>query len=51
VLQDANRRGSEKTPAPTVEPTTMVVRVGRLSFAVAAGASVSVSFFVMRSSR
>ena len=44
----ANRLGSENTPAPTMEPTTMVVSVGRLSFAVVAGVWVSVSFCAMR---
>src|SRR4051812_13485704 len=28
----ANRRGSEKTPAPTMDPTTMAVIVIRVSF-------------------
>ncbi|GAA2030509.1 hypothetical protein GCM10009819_12830 [Agromyces tropicus] len=31
----ANRAGSWKTPAPTIEPTTMAVSAGRLSFELA----------------
>jgi hypothetical protein len=29
-----NRRGSRKTPAPIIEPTTMAVRVGRLTLSL-----------------
>ncbi|GAB2472175.1 hypothetical protein GCM10027063_11120 [Promicromonospora xylanilytica] len=29
-VSPANRLGSEKTPAPTIEPTTMAVRVATL---------------------
>src|SRR3954452_20586336 len=29
----AKRRGSEKTPAPTIEPTTIAVMVTKVSFA------------------
>src|SRR3954454_22699442 len=32
-----NRAGSEKTPAPTMEPTTIAVSVGRVSFPVSEG--------------
>lgn len=42
----ANRLGSENTPAPTIEPTTMVVSVSRVSLA-AGGAWVSASTCVM----
>jgi hypothetical protein len=45
----ANRRGSEKTPAPTIEPTTIDVIVSRLSFAVCGIASVWVVSFVVMS--
>ncbi|BFU42010.1 hypothetical protein KRMM14A1004_02470 [Krasilnikovia sp. MM14-A1004] len=38
----ANRRGSEKTPAPTIEPTTIAVIVQKVSFA-AVGCVVFVS--------
>ena len=37
-----NRRGSKKTPAPTIEPTTIAVSVGRLTFSLLASAGVSV---------
>src|SRR3954453_17046508 len=37
------RAGSEKTPAPTIPPTTMAARVGTLIFAPAGGAGASVS--------
>lgn len=33
----ANRAGSWKTPAPTIDPTTIAVRAGRLSVAVRDG--------------
>lgn len=33
----ANRRGSEKTPAPTIEPTTIAVRVRSVSLAAGRG--------------
>lgn len=50
----AKRDGSEKTPAPTIDPTTIVVRVSRviLTAAVASsGMSVPVRELVMSSPR
>ncbi|GAB3095909.1 hypothetical protein GCM10027054_23180 [Isoptericola nanjingensis] len=39
----ANRRGSENTPAPTIDPTTIAVRVRSDTFVVALPVDVAVS--------
>jgi hypothetical protein len=31
-VSSPNRRGNRKTPEPIIEPTTIAVRVGRLTF-------------------
>ena len=38
-----NRRGKRKTPDPIIEPTTIAVSVGRLTFWSLFGVAVSVS--------